>query len=220
MKYRILFRGDSRPPSDIFASGFNRANAKGSIKMVQNSPQGVPFPLAKSGVCASGRLRVAAYFPFSFPTPGNEHSRTDHTYIYCVAVPTARIFNTHKRQILAGFDLLTQNISPDLAMCMFYAHEYATTHILPTEIVCAIKCERNWFNALPEAGCQYRLTYPIQKNFQTHAPREIRDTAWKFCTNEALNHNVNTPPLRQLIPGVTLNAYRLGDDCYHPSTKT
>lgn len=117
---RICFRGDSRPPSEIFPVGFTKRGTGmsatyrgGRVEPVPGKPNPVFDKIAglkkagdllpASAVCVTPDMHVAALFPLPVITVLNNFKPTEvDTWIYMVYVASGS--HTHGRQVLDALD--------------------------------------------------------------------------------------------------------------------
>ena len=88
MPGKIYFRGDSRPPSDIFQNGFEKRYPMCPIQY-RDFQAGAGDINESTAVCFSTRLEVAALFPL------NNQPR----YIYAFYLDDSLVTDTHRLQI-------------------------------------------------------------------------------------------------------------------------
>ena len=114
---RICFRGDSRPPAQVFAEGFSRRNADGGVeyrggeigKVSSRDPYRHPLKgTLKAGditpataVCVTPDMHVAALFPLPEPDMYGKE-----TWIYMLLLTSG--VNTNSRQVLDALYGLAQ----------------------------------------------------------------------------------------------------------------
>ncbi|WP_263383872.1 hypothetical protein [Granulicella arctica] len=136
------------------------------------------FPAARdiepmSAVCVTPRFGMAALFPIK--TTESPDSMI-HTWIYALYV--RNVFNTHAQQTLDGLEAIEREIQArraileapgvapnvaslnphvDRALNLLYAQELATESVKSHDVICAIRCERQWNGVSWQDGARYTL---------------------------------------------------------------
>ncbi|MGC4064788.1 MAG: hypothetical protein QM784_09120 [Polyangiaceae bacterium] len=82
----VFWRGDTRPPSEVFATGFSSRFVRDSKEKEIVWRAGVDDIVQDSAVCLALDVRGAAFFPYP---PRNSEAVEDVNYMYAMAVPRA-----------------------------------------------------------------------------------------------------------------------------------
>ncbi|MEM8799353.1 MAG: hypothetical protein AAGF15_04660 [Pseudomonadota bacterium] len=191
---RLCFRGDDRPPSQIFGPGFQKRALGTKVKYKGFKDVGgrgqVVGPMAgitrpgdidsKTAVCVTPDMNIAALFPL----PATGEIAAKETWLYMVYISSG--YNTHGRQVLDAIKGLaaledlenagtTQAERADIydqrakdVMKLIYGRELAADAIPPTQIIGAFKIRRGW--AKKKRGAVIRTDKVGEKLVNVYGP--------------------------------------------------
>jgi hypothetical protein len=180
-KLKLYFRGDSRPPAEIFASGFEKQDQGSPIQFNHYEPPNSDIILdvvVESAVCISSRFQGAMIFPLR-----RGSTYIDSHYCYLVAVELDAVTNTHLKQVsqalaqVGGPRFGAVDIEEMLSTA--YVQEVAVDRIPPEQIIGAISFSRRFLGRLG--------TYSLgayTPNPACTVPRIFVERAETFITSE------------------------------------
>lgn len=213
-KSRIAFRGDTRAPDEIFASGFTPRDTKNLIVYRIKHRDDEQSPYSKihdispeSAVCLTWRMSAASYFPLY---------STEDTWIYAVNVnldeaknddlflrkeekpkeysDSKLIFNLSKSSFVNthGIQVLDMLAHPTRTIYRtLFADEVAVKHVESKDVLFAVNCTRILNDSSSEKGSwrhggRYYLDNMIQVNpyRRSDLPLEIFHSTQRFLENE------------------------------------
>ena len=131
---RICFRGDTRPPDEIFQSGFSPRRSTGVV--FRDSKADID---PESAACVTPRFLMAAFFPGYEGNGPNNQAQARETYVYALYLTTG--YNTHQIQAQRA---ASDQGQPNNAAFNLYAHELSTDAVPASCIIGTVKCVRHW----------------------------------------------------------------------------
>ncbi|MHC8494173.1 hypothetical protein ACTU44_15880 [Thalassospira sp. SM2505] len=162
------WRGDTRPPDEIFGHGFSRRGTSPATPAIvyRKADQDLAHYTA---VCLSGTHEIGALFPPKVP---DQPDPAAETWVYCVRLrgywcPTysiqQRVYGNAARFGATERQMARQNL---------YARELAVLNVAYKDVVAAIRVRRDWAGEGYDAGGTF--TY-----------LELRKNQWAASDNKA-----------------------------------
>jgi hypothetical protein len=180
-KLKLYFRGDSRPPAEIFASGFEKQDQSSPIAFNYYEPPNSDIVLdvvVESAVCISSRFQGAMIFPLR-----SSGTYMDSHYCYLVAVDIDAVTNTHLQQVSQALaqvgKLRFRAADIEEMLSTAFVQEAAVDSIPPEQIIGAISFSRRFLGP--------RGTYTLGdyvKNPACTVPRTFVEKAETFIASE------------------------------------
>ncbi len=210
MPGKICFRGDDRAPTDdgtptdpnrnIFRYGFRKRAPDGGI-VYREGDEAAGDIDPHSAVCVSARFTGATMFPLRFDAGD---PRVSDTWIYCVYVDVADLYETHRVQVADGLTALRRRLrgkredekdaEAAAALWPLFAHELATERVPAGDVIAAVRCTRTWRGDDWSAGEDYVLHGPVLANPACTAPAEYVAAATDFLDGELAGHAHGSSP--------------------------
>lgn len=182
----IFWRGDTRPPNEVFQTGFSSRYVRDNKGREIVWRAGIDDIVPASAVCLARDVRGAAFFPC--PSLDTD-DLTDSHYIYAMVVPFAAC--TYRMQQVvekvetgdddwrdpARFAYDPAWEDTDDASCVWQFAEYAVHEVKPSQILAGWKMDRMYLvkdrdDERGQAGIRFRL-YGEQRNHACKHPGSL-----------------------------------------------
>lgn len=199
MPLKIAFRGDNRPPEQVFLSGFQRRSANRRNQPLLVTPSDAAESITvkeRYAVCLSSRLQGGAMFPWYAGGPPS----TEPSWLYVVAVDPVSATNVHGLQV--AVDQQNGPSRPLNPRWTLYLQEMVVLSVPPTSIIGCVQIRRTWNGGHALTGGTYDIVSQVSENSNCTVENSIRNAALAFLRSEVAEHSQN-----QLLPLFT-QSYR------------